>query len=126
MSRLKNATDNSSGEIDLTYNSIGRLTVESQKIGLMIREVSREYNAVGKVTRLYYPNGRLNEYTYDNNHLMNTVSSNGTIVADYDFNAVNAPITKTMGNGVVLNIQYNNRYQVTKHEWKKNALTVDY
>ena len=71
-----------------------------------------------------YPDGRINTYTFDNNHLPYTTTSNSTVVATYHFNAVNAPDTKTLGNNVSLNIEYNNRYQIKKHEWKKNGVPI--
>jgi len=57
--------------------------------------------------------------TFDNNHLPHTIVSNSTTVATYAFNAVNAPTIKTLGNTVSLNIEYNNRYAITKHDWKE-------
>gem|GEM_PF-4308019 len=62
--------------------------------------------------------------TFDNNHLPNTIVSNSTTVATYAFNGVNAPITKKLGNTVSLNIEYNNRYAITKHDWKLNGNTI--
>jgi len=62
--------------------------------------------------------------TFDNNHLPSTIVSNSTTVATYAFNGVNAPTTKTLGNTVSLNIEYNNRYQIKKHDWKLNGNTI--
>jgi len=62
--------------------------------------------------------------TFDNNHLPNTIVSNSTTVATYAFNGVNAPITKKLGNTVSLNIEYSNRYQIKKHDWKLNGNTI--
>ncbi len=128
MSRLTNAKDITpavTNEVARNYNILGRLTSETQKIGTTtIKTIAKEYNLVGRVSKLTYPNGRINEYTFDNNHLPNTIVSNSTTVATYTFNGVNAPTTKTLGNTVSLNIEYNNRYQITKHDWKKNGITI--
>ena|GEM_PF-1074743 len=128
LSRLTNAKDITStytNEVQRTYNTLGRLTTETQKIGTSTdRTVTKDYNLIGRVTQLTYPNGRVNSYTFDNNHLPNTIVSNNTTVATYTFNSVNAPETKTLGNNVSLNFEYNNRYQITKHDWKKNGVTI--
>ena len=126
MSRLTNAKDiaGSTNEVIREYNTLGRLTKETQKIGATSKDILKLYNAVGRVTTLTYPNNRVNSYTFDNNHLPYTTTSNSTVVATYHFNAVNAPVTKTLGNYVSLNIEYNNRYQITKHDWKLNGNSI--
>jgi len=128
LSRLTNAKDITSSytnEVQRTYNTLGRLTTETQKIGTATeRTIAKQYNLVGRVNQLTYPNGRINSYTFDDNHLPYTTTSNSTVVATYQFNAVNAPVTKTLGNNVSLNIEYNNRYQIKKHDWKLNGNTI--
>jgi len=128
LSRLTNAKDitlSYTNEVIRDYNTLGRLEFETQKIGTTtIKTIAKEYNLVDRVSKLTYPNGRINDYTFDNNHLPSTIVSNSTIVATYTFNSVNAPTTKTLGNTVSLNIEYNNRYQITKHDWKKNGITI--
>jgi len=121
----KDITSSYTNEVQRTYNTLGRLTTETQKIGTSTdRTISKEYNLVGRVTQLTYPNGRVNTYSFDNNHLPNTIVSNSTTVATYTFNGVNAPVTKALGNTVSLNIEYNNRYQISKHDWKKSGVTI--
>src|SRR5690606_32395482 len=57
------------------------------------------------------------------NHLpYQIVTTEGTVAA-YTYNAVNAPISKALGNGVTLTAEYDNRYRITKHEWKYSSTT---
>jgi YD repeat-containing protein len=80
------------------YNERDWLVKRSDFIGGVERSISYTYDLAGNRTSTTTPSSTV-FYTFDERNRLDTVLQNGTILADYDYDANNRLITTTFGNG---------------------------
>jgi RHS repeat-associated protein len=99
--KMKTAT-NSVGTIFLAYDNLNRIVSET----LNSRKVTYDYNTSGRMQTTIYPDSTIVTKIFDKRNRVISISKNGTVVVNYQYNNADQVIAKTLGNGITTTMQY--------------------
>lgn len=99
--RLVTATNNQ-GTVTLTYDALNRVSSET----FNGKKVMYAYNATGRIHSILYPDNTLVVRTFDERNNLLSIMENGKQIVGFTYNSLNQPLTRTTGNGVTTQYQY--------------------
>ena len=96
------SASNKEGAVVLTYDALNRITSETSQ-GKTVRYA---YNATGRTHSILYPGNSLIIRNFDERNNLLSIVEDGKLVVSFTYNNLNQPLTRTTGNGVTTQYQY--------------------
>lgn len=96
------SASNKEGAVILTYDALNRITSETSQ-GKTVRYA---YNATGRTHSILYPGNSLIIRNFDERNNLLSIVEDGKLVVSFTYNNLNQPLTRTTGNGVITQYQY--------------------